>query len=243
MKIKLTILSIILCFSFCFLSFAQNNPHIEVLYISGTPKVSPANETKYIKAEEGMYLEAGDKIKTDGNSSLGLGFDDDEKNIIEVGNDSDVVVILGESEKLDLLEGRVFATIDNLSSGQSFEVRTPTAVTGVRGTYWTVIAVKDSTDVETIDGDVYVAGFLEDGRLSQERIIVVAGYQTTVERFRSPLPPRKIPRRTLENRRNIRAAMRKRAAATRPRRRMPSRLNRLRNPSRQPLRTPIRRVY
>jgi hypothetical protein len=237
MKIRSIILSVIACACFCFVSFANERPHTEILYISGTPKVCLGDETQYIDAEEGMYLESGDKIKTDDDSSLGLGFNKDESNIIEVGNNSDVVVVLGENEKLELLEGRVFVTISELTSGSSFEVRTPTAVTGARGTYWAVIAIKDSTDVETIEGDVYVAAFLEDGKLVGEEIVVFAGYQTTVKRFHSPLPPRKIPRRTLKRRQIRKDEMLRRTLATRSIRRRTIR----RRPIRE-LRAPIRRL-
>lgn len=236
MKIRLVILSAISCLSLCLYSFAQEKPHAEVLYISGAPKVCLDDDTEYINAEEGMYLEAGDKIKTDRDSSMGLGFNEDESNIIEVGNNSNAVVVLGKSEKLELLEGRAFVTISELTSDSSFEVRTPTVITGARGTYWVVMVVKDSTDVETIEGDIYVASFLEDGRLADEEIIVFAGYQTTVKRFHRPLPPRKIPLRTIKRRKSLKDQMIRRTQATRSIRRRV--INR--RPIRR-LRAPIRR--
>ena len=216
--------------SFCGAGLAQDPPHAEVLYISGEPEVCYSEEKEYIKAEEGMYLESGDKIRTDANSYLGLGFDEEEKNIVKVDSNSSVVLILKGNEKIELLKGRVFATINDLPAGSSFEIRTPAAITGVRGTDWVVSVEDDSTDVEAIEGTPYVKSFEEDGKPTDEETIVSTGYETTIKRFRRPLPLRKIPLRRLKGRQTIKLEMIRRAQATKIRRRAIPRRRRIRRP-------------
>lgn len=240
MNIKIISLFLAVCIGFGLTAFSQEASHVEVLYVSGTAEVCFRNETDYTKAEEGMYLESGDKIRTGHNSKMGLGFDENENNILEVDSDSSAILILKGNEKMELLEGRVFVTIDELPAGASFEIRTPAAVTGVRGTDWVITASADATDIESIDGTPYIKSFEEDGKLSDEETIVLAGYETTVERFRKPLIPRKMPRERLRRRRNFRMQMRKRAQATRQLRRSRRhyrrsgrQLNRMRAPARR----------
>jgi FecR protein len=168
---------------------AQNSGeelYSEVLYASGYVQVCMADEVKCVQVEEGLRLQSGDKLQVGDDSYVELSFDEAEENVVRVDSNSHVMLILKEDEKLELLKGRVFAAIDNLPSGLKFEIRTPTAVAGVRGTDWLTTVEGDLTRVEAISGEPYVKGFNEDGSLRSKAVVVKTGYGTTVKRFSAP---------------------------------------------------------
>ncbi|MBN2121389.1 MAG: FecR domain-containing protein [Candidatus Omnitrophica bacterium] len=189
--------------AFIFISFAAINmfgqsqqnekQYAEVLYISGSPQVAPAGEDEYIKAELGMLLGKGDKIRTDANSYIELGFNKSENNILRIDTSSNAVLLLEEEQKISIDEGRVFAIINELAKGAVFEVRTPTAVAGARGTEWLTIVEEDSTDVEVFEGTSYVKGFDEVGILLIEETKIQAGFSTRVRLRKRPSRPKRLP--------------------------------------------------
>jgi len=116
-------------------------PSVEIIDISGQVEVS-INGREYEVAEEDMFLLAGDKIKTGRNSYVELAFDEEGENVIRIEEESSAIFMLGESEKLEMLDGEIFSTINKLRAGSSFEIKTPTAVCGARGTDWVTLVTK-----------------------------------------------------------------------------------------------------
>jgi hypothetical protein len=104
-----------------------------------------------------------------------------------------VVILLQEDEKIELLEGEVFSLIRNLPAGESFEIRTPTAIVGARGTEWVTKFKEETTEVETYENNTFLKTFDESGQIKKEETIVAAGYSTAVKRFQAPEPFRPLP--------------------------------------------------
>jgi len=197
----------------------SDGPWAEVLFISGEVEVKMADEASYIEAEEGLYLQAGDEIKTASNSYVELGFDEDEANIVRLDADTYATLILQNGEQLNLLRGKAFATIDSIPAGSSFEIRTPTAVVGVRGTDWLTTVEEDITDIEVYDGSPYLKSMKEDGTFREEETIVSAGYKVRIERFQPPMKPQKLSSQRLKQWKDKRTDIRKHAFESRSRRR------------------------
>lgn len=194
--------------------FAQGNsseePGVEVISVSGSPQVCKAGETQYSAIEEGMFLEAGDKIKTDESESVELSFDEDNKNVVRVEENSSIVLTL-EDEKIELLEGRVFSLIDELPAEAVFEIRTPTAVVGVRGTDWVTSVEDEETVVEAVDGTPYVKGIDTSGKAMSTAVTVPSGYMTRVKRFQMPAAFKAIPVENHKRWKQVRSDLKQRA--------------------------------
>lgn len=182
--------------------FADEEPSVEIIYVSGSAGVRKAYKTTYIKAEEGMLLQTGDEIKTAQDSSLELSFDENNENVVRIESNADVVLLLKENEKIELLQGEVFSTISKLASGSSFEIRTPTAIAGARGTDWVTKVEEESTVIEAIEGDPYVKGIEKDGKPMAEETIVLTGHMTAIKRFQKP---EKLKKLLLKNRKRWKA--------------------------------------
>ena len=88
---------------------------------------------------------------------------------------------------LRMFTGKLRAVVKKVVGPKSkFEVRTPTAIVGVKGTNFIVILTKDMTEIVVIEGSVSVANILE-GILGD--VIVKANYYTKVRRFEPPDDP------------------------------------------------------
>lgn len=179
---------------FMFLSkaYAQQREQVELTHSSGSVEVYLKESDDFVSVQEGMVLEAGDKIKTGDSSSAELSFNEENSNLVRLEEDTEVSVILSAEEKLEMTIGEVFSTISNLPSGSAFEIRTPTAVSGARGTDWITKVTDEGTDIEAIDSQPYVRHFESDGTLSKERTMITPGEMTTVRKFEKPSPFRPV---------------------------------------------------
>lgn len=165
---------------------------VEITKVSGDVQVLLENTEDYESAQEGMSLKEGDKLKTSAGATAELSFNADDSNIVSLSENSNLTIILKEDEKLDLSVGEVFATVSNLPAGSAFEIRTPTAVSGARGTDWVTKVSDEGTDVEAIDSIPYVRHFENNGVVSQERTLIQPGQMTKVKKFNRPMPPQPI---------------------------------------------------
>ncbi|MFA4842922.1 MAG: FecR family protein, partial [Candidatus Omnitrophota bacterium] len=137
-----------------------------IIYVSGTVKVKTPISPDWIDAQEGMIVKAGDVIKTDADSRAELAFGERLDNIINVFPSSQLVISSLDQGLVKLEEGRVFSLIKKLNKGSTFEVRTPTAVAGARGTGWGTGFLNSLTQVQGFEKSVYVAGLDENNNLS-----------------------------------------------------------------------------
>lgn len=195
---------------------------VELVSFSGTVEVKRSGSSDYEAVTEGMFLVSGDTIKTGAGASAVLGFDEEDKNIVRVEENTTSVILLKDNEKVELLQGEVFSIIQSLPAGSSFEVRTPTAVAGARGTEWATRYDGDETEVEAYDDAPFVKSISESGALGQE-MKVVTGYATRVPRFQPPTRMREIPQARREMWQNRRQVMRQDIQGIRERRGRPDR--------------------
>ncbi len=190
----------------------QTAESAEITSLSGTAEVMLSGAEEYSPAEEGMVLEAGDKIKTQADSSCELSFNEDNSNVVRMSENTGVEVILSGDEKLEMEEGEVFSSVNKLSNDSAFEIRTPTAVSGARGTDWVTKVSEDGTEVEAIDSTPYVRHFESAGIVSKELTLIKQGQATSVKRFERPLPPKPVAFERVEKWKNIKQDVRMRAA-------------------------------
>lgn len=146
-------------------SMCQSKGIAEIIYVSGIAKIKTPSSGDWVDVQEGMIVKEGDIIKTEADSNVELAFGEGLSNIINIFPNSQLVISRFTPGLVKLEEGRVFSLLKKLKKGSSFEVRTPTAVAGARGTGWGVNLEDNGTDVQGFEKTVYVAGLDDKGGL------------------------------------------------------------------------------
>jgi hypothetical protein len=129
--------------------------------INGTPTVTRAGATQPL--ERGDAVDVGDRLTTDAKAKLKILLADDS--VLNIGPQTEVVVdelLLGENRtgKLRVLAGRFKLAIAAWFGGSSdYQIDTPTAVAGVRGTVlWgdttldAICALQGTVEVRAVKG-------------------------------------------------------------------------------------------
>lgn len=150
----------IICVLICGLIFMPGlyayEEKVEVIAKDGDVKVLPTGETEWITVRIGMTLKKGDRMKTGPVSSCGISFDDAKQNVVGVLENSDVIILLNGSEKIELIDADIYATLSAIPKGEAFEVRTPVAVCGARGTGLGAKGNKDGVEATAYKKGIYV---------------------------------------------------------------------------------------
>lgn len=131
--------------------------------ITGDVKIRKAGGEKLFPATDGMGLVQGDMIICGKDGIAKLKMDEDKE--IRIANSTQILISqleklaadAGEKTSLSLLSGKVLITINKkLEKDSKFDIKTPTAVMGVRGTQFLVAIRTGATNVAVINGTVNV---------------------------------------------------------------------------------------
>ena len=196
---------------------------MEIIDFQGDVQVKKTKTDDFSVATAGLLLPSGATIKTGAASFAQLGFDDQDDAIVRVEENTTAVILLKNDEKIELLEGEVFSIIRNLSQGQQFAVRTPTAVIGARGTEWGTKYTNETTEVEAYDDEPFVRHIDEQGNVSQEEVKVKAGTGTEVKRHQKPSNPRPVTAERQQRWQHMRTDIRQKTEQVRQQRGRPQR--------------------
>ena len=171
-----------------------------------------SGDKTWFPVEADMPLESGDKIKTGINSSAEILIDDGSILKLEDKAEIELTGLYVDSvtkkikTRLYLGVGRLFSNIAKMMNRESrFDVHTPTAIVGIRGTEFVVeLADSEETDVGVFEGSVYVNAVDDKGNIIKEdEVLVTDGNQTTVHRRKRPLPPFALKERMLRHKKKI----------------------------------------
>ncbi|MBR3600140.1 MAG: FecR domain-containing protein [Lachnospiraceae bacterium] len=128
--------------------------------VEGTVELK--REDKPVKIFSGIHLKSGDRVAT-GETSNALLLADGDKHILAEENTGFSISATGNEKKggiiIHLEYGSALITIDNkLNKDSSFELETPNAILGVRGTIFRATYDRDllCTTVEIIEGTVEI---------------------------------------------------------------------------------------
>ncbi|MEW5766909.1 MAG: FecR domain-containing protein [bacterium] len=143
--------------------------------MSGAVKIQRANVPVWIPVDgKQVLLQKGDKIKSGKNSWVEVTLKDGSTYRLGEHSDAEIKEISkGEAGRfrIGITLGKIWATVKRLAEGKKFEVATPAAVAGVRGTKFKVEVAKDGqTRVTVHEGVVNV-------KTSKEEVDVNAGYE------------------------------------------------------------------
>ena len=158
------------------ISFAYSDK-AEIISIEGDVRVLPKGWIDWIKADIGMSLRKGDRLKTGPDSECNLVFDRRRKNSVGILENSDVIILLKDKEKIEIIDASIYARLLDIPIGSEFEIKTPTAVCGARGTGLGVKGDKESTEASAYKNDIYVTN--EAG----EKKGIKQGFKRNIDKF------------------------------------------------------------
>jgi hypothetical protein len=190
-RIALYIVSGWLALSFAAAAYAASGP-ATVLSAEGEVIFAPAGTTVTKVCKAGEELEAGDLVKTGKASSAVISFDREKKNLVRVDELTSVVLNPTEDDRLELVDGEIFATLKGLEKGEAFRVKTPSATCGARGTGWETLTDGDTTDVAVLDGTIFTTAINRDGTPGKKEFPVGEGFGRRIGKFQAPGSLRKL---------------------------------------------------
>jgi ferric-dicitrate binding protein FerR (iron transport regulator) len=171
-------------------SFAVKQRAAILVNVKGTVKVN--STAGWVAAAERMELREGDQVKTEGGSSAIIRMDDGS--MVKVGPLSSMKVSTlsqkgGDNKTaLNISNGKAWSRVKKLTSDSDFSVKTPTAVAGVRGTYFSAESAQAST-FDVFEGSVSVSGI----KSPSDSVLVGANQRSVVSANQKPAAPVALP--------------------------------------------------
>jgi len=160
---KFTIILILVFLVSCFFTvdvFAQD---CRIIKMKGKVQLREAEGLPWREAKKGEFLRSDYELLTGKRSECTFGFGENIDRALTLKANSQMKIDDADIGKLKLAKGRVFSLLENMKEKSDFEIRTPTAIAGARGTGWTVEAKEEETAVRCFEGTVYVKGLDEEG--------------------------------------------------------------------------------
>ena len=167
-------------------SYAFESGTVMVVSFSGDVKIFPKGIKEFVACEEGLIVKQGARIMTGRDSYVKIAFDENKLNVAKVKEETEVVVMLKEKNKIELIDGAVFTMLKGVVKGKKFQIKTPSATCGARGTGWNTMADRKVTRIEVIENKVFVRGVNKDGTFMEEEFEIDEGFERVVERFKEP---------------------------------------------------------
>lgn len=190
--LRVFIVSLLICVCCVSLLSAEEGPktlsltgkEAVIIRLKGNVKVLKKKEESWQKATEGLHLFEGDSLKTGRRSYAEICFDLDDKpkkNVVKVSSKTTITLnaIKPTQTEIGLDKGELFCLIEKLKEGSTFEVRTPTAVCGSRGTGWQ-IKYNPKTIVLCYENAIYIQPLDEEGNPIGEGFIVQEGEKKAI---------------------------------------------------------------
>lgn len=144
----MNLILVIVIFAFSANAYGEEGRYASIDKISGYVEIRKADSQEWSLAQEGMVLYENDEIRTQKASSARLLLDEDgntgQLDVKETTrlrlNTLDKEEVSGDKKTLlDVAIGRVLIQVEKLQGESKFEVNTPTATMGVRGTKFEVV--------------------------------------------------------------------------------------------------------
>jgi len=137
----------------------------------------------------GMVLNSYDKITTAKGASIEVTFDDGLKDIVRIGTNSHVVLesdVIEKKTSIFMDKGEILLKLEKLEKGSNFQVRTPTAVAGVRGTSFGVQLKGKEAIISDYESKIYVKGLNQEFVENDDELLLNEGWKVRVRQFENP---------------------------------------------------------
>jgi hypothetical protein len=143
--------------------FAQE---VEIVDIKGQVFVKKKATLTWQRARLHMLLRKSAEVKTASDSECTLAFDGELNSLLTLKENSRLKISRIASPRITLPEGRIFALLEQLGEVDNFEVVTPSAVAGVRGTGWSVEVQDNGSGFFCFEDLLYVQGINQQGQIT-----------------------------------------------------------------------------
>lgn len=170
---------------------------VTVVSYAGDVKITPSGKDEPLECKPDMILKEGTHISTGEESYLEVAFNRSKTNVVKIKENSKVVLKLEGDEKIELIDGAVYTMLKDLKKGETFQVRTPCAVCGARGTGWATGTDGNSTNIGVFDKKVFVRGLKKDGSVREKVSWVSEGFEFNIKKFASLGKKKKMSREKL----------------------------------------------
>ena len=174
-----------LLFSSSYLCARELEREAKVLFTKGDAMVQKAGKAGWVAAKKGMLLADGDTAKTGIGAAVEISFDNENKNLVRLEENSTAVLRGKMLRQIELPRGRIRSLVKNLKKETSFEIKTPAVVAGARGSGWDVSTSEKRDNVKAFEDEIFVQAHDQDGKLIKE-ITVREGWEVTIDRFQTP---------------------------------------------------------
>jgi len=178
-----------------------------LMVVKGSVKVQNASK-QTTDAKVGGKVAEGDTIITAADSRAKIVMSD--RNVINVNPDTQVQIAKYENDaasgkknvEMNLLQGKVRNNVEQTYDGEKskFQIKTPTAVAGVRGTQFLAgFDVKTKmTSVVTFKGAVTLASVGPNGNIIGKPVVVKKGEMTQSAPDKTPETPKAVPKEDMK---------------------------------------------
>ncbi|MFH0838629.1 MAG: FecR domain-containing protein, partial [Candidatus Omnitrophota bacterium] len=141
----------------------------KIVGIKGEVFVRKEDTATWEQAEVGMFVDGQAQLRTEQSSECNLALDKTFKNILTVKENSRIKINTIQPASIELPKGRVLSLIDDITKVEQFEIKTPTAIAGVKGTGLEVDFLGERTSVMCFEDRVYLQGLDEQGNIISEK--------------------------------------------------------------------------
>lgn len=155
MKKLLMLLGVMQLFWLPGIVFAQT---AKVVDVQGEVLVKNTVSASWDAAKINMLLSKDAEIQTKAGARCTMAFDEELKNILTVQENSHIKLDNIKPGNVFLSQGRVFSLIKNLPKTEKFQIRTPTAIAGARGTGWSTSFENGKTAAFVFEDRVLIEG-------------------------------------------------------------------------------------
>ncbi len=170
-----------------------------VLFVKGDVRVKIKERGDWIGAVPDMPVLNGYSLKTGKASWAEIGFGESLRNVVRVKELTriDLVNIEGPV-KIGLLKGELRSLVEELERDSTFEIKTPTAICGARGTGWDTASSGHGVVVDAYENEVYLRR-LSEGAISEVSIIIKAGKSGMLKGPAGPVEIKDLSPERIEN--------------------------------------------
>lgn len=158
-----------------------------ITLVKGGPKIMKQGSSTWDACRKNGAVDNGDRIKTLKGEAVEISFSNDSKRIVKISENSDAYIRKTESPySIELVSGEAMAFLEKLPEGSTFEIRTPTGISGARGTGWGVTASELKAIFKSFENTIYVKGIDAAGNEIPGELEVREGWQSIVDKFQKP---------------------------------------------------------
>lgn len=171
---------------------AETSGEAVILFMQGDVKVKSVAVMIWEDAAAGMVLSKGVSLKTGPDSWAEIGFGKNYSNAVRIKEVTAVELSELGPIRISLLNGEIRSLVESLSKGSTFEIRTPTAVCGVRGTGLDTATDGKKVTVDTYEEQVFFDRLAPDGTVLGGKI-VTAGNRGVLEDPNQSIELQRVP--------------------------------------------------